>query len=82
MFHIIQNSVTALFGVIALSAGVIGFLKRPLSPLEMILMIIAGLLFIDPGTLTDIGGAIIFGYLYFSQRFGFSLFKWTRRQTI
>jgi TRAP-type uncharacterized transport system fused permease subunit len=68
--------------VIALSAGVIGYLKRKLSPFEMVIMIVAGLMFIDPGTFTDIIGAILFGYLYFSQRFGFSLFKWTRRQTI
>jgi len=80
--HIIQNSLTAALGVIALSAGVIGYLKRKLSPFEMVIMIVAGLMFIDPGTFTDIIGAILFGYLYFSQRFGFSLFKWTRRQTI
>jgi TRAP transporter 4TM/12TM fusion protein len=73
---IIQNSVTAFLGVIALSSGIIGFLRRPLSWFESVLMIIAGAMFIDPGTLTDIMGALIFGYMYFSQRFNFSIKNW------
>jgi TRAP-type uncharacterized transport system fused permease subunit len=78
MFHIIQNSVTAALGIIALSAAVMGFLKKPLSLLERIFAIIAGLLFIDPGTLTDILGGIILCYLYFKGRFELSLLKWMR----
>ena len=73
LLHIIQNCGTAFFGVLCLSASTIGFLKRPLSMLERIVLFIAGLLFIDPGLYTDIMGAVILSYMYFSQRFGFSI---------
>jgi TRAP-type uncharacterized transport system fused permease subunit len=79
--HIVQNSVTAFFGVFCLSAATIGFLKRPLSILEQVIMFIGGLMFIDPGTFTDIIGAIILSYFYFSQRFGFSILAWVRARS-
>ncbi len=78
--HIIQNSITAAFGIIALSAGIMGFLRKPLSWLERFFIIIAGLMFVDPGTLTDIAAALIFGYMYFSQRFNFSLKSWIKNR--
>jgi hypothetical protein len=37
-------------------------------------------MFIDPGTLTDIVGALIFGYMYFSQRFNFSMKNWIKNR--
>jgi hypothetical protein len=43
-------------------------------------MIIAGAMFIDPRTLTDIMGAFIFAYLYFSQRFNFSMKDWIKNR--
>jgi len=75
---IIQNCVTAFFGVIALSAGVMGFFKRRLSRFEQFLMIVCGGMFIDPGTYTDIAGFLILGYMYLYQRFGFSIWGWVR----
>ncbi len=79
LLHIIQNCATAFFGVLALAAGVMGFLKKPLNPLERIIMIACGLMLIDPGLYTDIVAAVILIYMYFSQRLGFSLFGWVRR---
>ncbi len=76
LVHIIQNCGTAFFGVLCLSAATIGFLRRPLSWIERVIIFIGGAMFIDPGLLTDIIGAIILSYMYFSQRFGFSLRSW------
>jgi TRAP transporter 4TM/12TM fusion protein len=73
--HILQNSVTAFFGILCISASTIGFLKRPLSWIERIIIFIGGLMFIDPGLYTDILGAAILGYMYLSERFGISIRK-------
>ncbi len=66
--YIIINCATAVFGVISLSAGVMGFLRRPLSWIEHILLIGAGLMLVDPHFLTDVIGLAIFGAVYLNQR--------------
>jgi TRAP-type uncharacterized transport system fused permease subunit len=73
---ILQNGITAFLGVIALSAGVMGFLRRKLSLGERLIAAACGLLLIEPSLGTDIVALIVFAYMYFSQRFGFSFRFW------
>jgi TRAP transporter 4TM/12TM fusion protein len=53
--------VTSSIGVIALSAGLQGFLYLKLHAIEKILLIVAGLLFIETKLVTDIGALLILG---------------------
>jgi TRAP transporter 4TM/12TM fusion protein len=73
LLRIIQNCGTAFLGVFCISSATIGFLRRPLSWFERFFLTIGGILFIDPGSVTDMLGGIILGYMYFNQRFGLSL---------
>jgi TRAP-type uncharacterized transport system fused permease subunit len=66
--YIVINSITAALGVIALSAGVMGFFLRPNSWIERLLLIASAFLLIDPGILTDILGLLILGSIYLYQR--------------
>jgi len=68
---IILNSVAAAIGVYTLSAGAMGFFLRPLSWIERIIMIIAAILLIDPGILTDIIGLVLLGTVYLNQKLNF-----------
>ena len=61
-------SVTAVIGAAALSAGVVGFIKRPLGPLERIFAIAAALMLIKPGWITDLIGVVIVVGLLLLQR--------------
>jgi TRAP-type uncharacterized transport system fused permease subunit len=65
---IVINSITASIGVVALSAGVMGFLIKPCSWIERLLLIGGAFLLIDPGYLTDILGIVILGSIYLYQR--------------
>jgi len=66
--YIVINSITAAFGVIALSAGVMGFFLKPTSWIERLLLIASAFLLINPGFLTDILGLLILGSIYLYQR--------------
>lgn len=70
--YIILNCVTAFFGIFSLNAGVIGFLKRPLSWLERLFMVACGLMLMHPNIYIDLVAFVIIGYMYLSQRFGLS----------
>jgi len=65
---IIINSVSAAFGVIALSAAAMGFFLKPLSWIERIGLFAAAFLLIDPGFVTDVVGWLILGSIYIIQR--------------
>ena len=67
-FQVVQICVTSLLGIFGVAAALNGFLFRPMNPLFRILMAIGGLGMMIPGTVTDIGGLIIVGGIYFFQR--------------
>jgi TRAP-type uncharacterized transport system fused permease subunit len=52
-------AVSACIGVIALSAGTMGFLRRPATWPERVALIVAALLLIKPGIYTDLLGLAI-----------------------
>ncbi len=67
-FYIVMNSVSAAFGVIALSAAAMGFFLKPLAWFERIFLLAAAFLLIDPGFITDLIGWVILGSMYILQR--------------
>ncbi len=58
---------TALIGMIAIGAGMIGFWYRKCNWIERLLILATGLLLIFPETITDIFGLIMFGILFAIQ---------------
>lgn len=59
-YYLIWVVFTAFIGMLAVSAGVIGFWVRKMNWIERILAIIAGLSLIYPETISDIAGLILF----------------------
>ena len=57
---LVSVTLTALLGMIAISSALCGFLADHCRPYERILLIIAGLLMIKPGGITDLVGLILF----------------------
>jgi len=69
LYHIVLDSITALFGVMLLSAGVMGFFKKKTTLLEQLLLLLAAGLLIKPGILTDVLGFALAAAVYLKQRF-------------
>lgn len=66
----IMVAITSLIGMFALSVGVHGYLYTEANVMERILFVIAGLLMIDPGLLTDvigIGTMLTVGYIHWRR---------------
>ena len=57
-FQVILIVITSLVGIFGVSAGIRGFIIRPMNVLERILIIISGLLLIYPGLITDLVGLV------------------------
>ena len=57
---IVSVTLTALLGMIAISSALCGFLADHCRPYERLLLIIAGLLMIKPGGVTDLVGLVLF----------------------
>ena len=57
---LVSVTLTALLGMIAISSALCGFLADHCRPYERILLIIAGLLMIKPGGVTDLVGLALF----------------------
>lgn len=57
---LISATVTALIGMVSLSAALIGFLADKCNLLERLLLVAGGLLMIQPGIVTDVIGIVIF----------------------
>lgn len=55
----IQIIITSFFGMFAISAGIEGYLLRPISMVVRIILIAAGLLMMYPGMLTDVIGVVV-----------------------
>ena len=57
---IVSVTLSALLGMIAISSALCGFLADHCRPYERLLLIIAGLLMIKPGGVTDLVGLVLF----------------------
>jgi len=80
--EILEYSLTAFLGIIFLSAGIMGFLRRPLSKLERGIMIVCGLMLVGINLYAEIIAAIVVGYMYFNQRWGFSIWGRGRKKKL
>ncbi|MDD6126912.1 MAG: TRAP transporter permease [Veillonellaceae bacterium] len=64
---LVVTTVTAIIGMIALSSALIGYLADNCRIYERILLIVGGLMLINPGTMTDLVGIAIFAVILFFQ---------------
>jgi TRAP-type uncharacterized transport system fused permease subunit len=64
---IIGAFVTASAGILLFAAGLHGFLITKTSHWQRAVLVVAGLLLIDPGLITDIIGAALAGVVILSQ---------------
>lgn len=67
-FAVIQNVLTALLGMYALSGGLTGYVQDHCKWYESILFCVAGLSMIVPGTMTDIFGVVLVASLIVLQK--------------
>ena len=65
--QIIWITITAVLGMIAIGAGVIGYWYRPLKWFERIILIAAGLAMIYPESISDITGLVVLGVMFVIQ---------------
>ena len=63
----LHATVTAIVGVILLSGGLFGYLLRPATPWQRAVLIVAALLLIKPGWLTDVLGLGLAALVVFAQ---------------
>ena len=66
--EVIQNTITAVFGIFGVAAGLQGFISRPMSWPMRLLSIAGGLTLIVPGTVTDIVGIVLVGGVFLVQK--------------
>jgi TRAP-type uncharacterized transport system fused permease subunit len=64
----VTSTATATLGVICLAAGLVGYLRRPCAMWERALLIVAALLLIKPGYVTDAIGIALLALLFVLQR--------------
>lgn len=67
IMQVVWVLITALLGMIAIGAGVIGFWYRKINWIERIILIASGLAMIYPERITDISGLIVFGIMFVFQ---------------
>lgn len=68
LVQVVRIMITSLIGIVGVAAGVQGFLKVELNPIERILFFVGGLLLVTPSGQTDIVGAVILAVCYIIQR--------------
>ena len=56
--------ITSLIGIFGVAAALNGYLMRPMNPLVRILFAAGGLLMMDPSTVTDLIGIVVFGVAF------------------
>lgn len=66
-FEVILMLITAIAGMIAIGAGLIGYWYFKLNPVLRLISLVAGIFLMYPGSYTDIVGAIIFAILVIYQ---------------
>jgi TRAP-type uncharacterized transport system fused permease subunit len=67
---IATSTIAAIVGVICLAAGLVGFLHRPCAIWERVLLVIAALLLIKPGYISDAIGLALLAVLFVTQKLG------------
>lgn len=70
IMSVIQIVITAIIGIFGVSAGLAGFLFKPMNPVIRILAIGGGLTLLIPGLMTDIVGLVIVIAVVFIQKIG------------
>jgi TRAP transporter 4TM/12TM fusion protein len=68
--EVIQIVITALIGIFGVSAGLSGYLMKPMNPLIRILSVVGGLTLLVPGVLTDVIGLVMIAAVFVIQRMG------------
>jgi TRAP transporter 4TM/12TM fusion protein len=68
-WNILNASLSACIGVMALGCAVVGFIQTRLSPWERVSLIVGSVLLIIPGLTTDLMGLAFCGVPYLTQRF-------------
>jgi TRAP-type uncharacterized transport system fused permease subunit len=68
-FDIITSAVSASFGVTALAAGMMGWFVKEVKTWERILLLVAAVLLIKPGLVTDAAGYIILLFIFVEQKY-------------
>jgi TRAP-type uncharacterized transport system fused permease subunit len=68
--EVIQIIITALIGIFGVSAGLSGYLMKPMNPLIRILSVVGGLTLLVPGVLTDVIGLVMIAAVFVIQRMG------------
>ncbi len=66
---IVTSTLSATIGVMCLAAGLVGYLRRPCAWWERVLLIVAALLLIKPGYVSDAIGVALLIALWAAQRF-------------
>ncbi len=68
VFEVVQIIATSLLGLFLIAASLNGFWMCMINPLLRVLMIAGGLCMMIPGTLTDIGGLVVFALVLIFQK--------------
>jgi TRAP-type uncharacterized transport system fused permease subunit len=68
-FDIITSVISASFGVVALSAGMMGWFVKKVETWERFVLVIAAVLLIKPGLYTDAIGYVLLGCIFFKQKY-------------
>lgn len=66
--HLILSIITAVLGMVSISAALSGYFIKPLKKVESIILFFAGLLLIDPNFITDIIGIAVIVLIAFWQQ--------------
>ncbi len=68
-FDILTSGVSAGFGVIALAAGMMGWMVKEAKPWERIVLLVAAFLLIKPGIYTDAIGYVLLLLIFLKQKY-------------
>lgn len=64
---VIREIITAVLGIVCVSIGLTGYFKTNMNMFERILLVLAGVMTLEPGFVTDIIGIVIICSIYFVQ---------------
>ncbi len=68
-FDILTSGISAGFGVIALAAGMMGWMVKGAKPWERIILLVAAFLLIKPGIYTDAVGYVLLLLIFLKQKY-------------
>jgi TRAP-type uncharacterized transport system fused permease subunit len=64
----VTSTASAIVGVMCLAAGLQGYLLRVAKPWERVVLVIAALLLIKPGYISDAIGIVLLALVFVAQR--------------